>query len=829
MYSKTAIFILILLSPMIAFSSHPEHSFKKCFFDELRELQQVSNKNHSKSLDSMEQILLGNTINLLNQPLNSQLKMINTLTIPVVFHIIHENGNENISDAQINDVLGIINDGFSHGGSYNTGLGVNTNIQFCLASEDELGNASTGINRIQNALTNMDLADELAVKNLSRWDPLKYLNIWVVKSIGGGSIAGFSYLANNHGSLIDGVLIDDNYVSYNESNTAILVHEIGHYCNLYHTFEGGCFNDDCMLSGDKVCDTAPDNDTFQGPNCGSYNSCTTDADDISINNPFSADENDMDYLFMDYSFYNCFSAFTQGQADRMYNSLLSFRSSLFMDNPCNTNLSNNTDEEDLTISFYADKFDICENENITFTSSSNQSNLLYNWSFVGAMPATSTSPNPTVSYLNQGVFNASLTVTNLAGQTADLTEFNYINVNDAPNAPTINGNTQYCEGDPFTALQAFGSNLTWIDAVNNTTYFGNSFLPTEASTIFVFDALNGCESEFTLVDISVTETPDNPTITGETIFCDGEDYSNILAFGNNVQWFDIGNNSIVSGNIYAPVSTTNLLVTQVINNCESSATQVEVVIVPKPDVPFVSGKLSYCENEDFEPLNAVGTDINWFDISNTINHSGSDFTPISEGTIFVSQTINGCESNYFEIDVEVNDTTFLEFVNLNLNNTNSMPVVLEALPSGGTFTGDAVFIDTFNPSLVNGSSSLIFYAYTNAFGCTSTVSETVQTANQAQTVGTHLHTVNPLLPTLQLGILKNSNNVSNFIDIFINNINSDNARLVISDLNGRLHYNEVLSIKESYSDKIPIKGYTNGVYLVSISTENGRVTKKIMQ
>ncbi|MEL6867764.1 MAG: M43 family zinc metalloprotease, partial [Bacteroidota bacterium] len=34
-----------------------------------------------------------------------------------------------------------------------------------------------------------------------------------------------------------------------------------HYLGLYHTFQGGCTNNDCTTDGDRVCDTPPDQST----------------------------------------------------------------------------------------------------------------------------------------------------------------------------------------------------------------------------------------------------------------------------------------------------------------------------------------------------------------------------------------------------------------------------------------------------------------------------------------------------------------------------------------------------------------------------------------
>src|SRR5690242_2648886 len=78
------------------------------------------------------------------------------VTLPVVVHIIHNNGSENISNAQVFTAIQHLNEAYANSGYYDPADGVNTNIQFCLASRDPNGNATNGIDRVVSPLTVMD-------------------------------------------------------------------------------------------------------------------------------------------------------------------------------------------------------------------------------------------------------------------------------------------------------------------------------------------------------------------------------------------------------------------------------------------------------------------------------------------------------------------------------------------------------------------------------------------------------------------------------------------------------------------------------------------------
>lgn len=255
--------------------------------------------------------------------------------LPIVFHIIHQNGVENISDALVLDAVSFLNQSFSNTGPYEP-LGNNANVQFCLAKQDPNGQQTNGINRIESSLTSMTMeTQDSDLKMLTDWPTSCYINVWIVGSItslsSGPGVAGYATFPGSHGMFNDGIVMEAQFTGSNAEDNAVLTHEMGHYLGLYHTFQGGCQNNDCLTDGDRVCDTPPDESTSYIPCNSSMNTCSTDTD-----SGFPTDQDDLFMNFMDYSDLACYYLFTEQQVDRMHLSIDEARSSLLTCPSCIT-------------------------------------------------------------------------------------------------------------------------------------------------------------------------------------------------------------------------------------------------------------------------------------------------------------------------------------------------------------------------------------------------------------------------------------------------------------------------------------------------------------
>jgi PKD repeat protein len=349
--------------------------------------------------------------------------------IPVVFHVIHMGGPENISKAQIEDQIRILNEDFSRTNpdTVNTReifkpIAANPNVEFRLAKLDPQGNCTEGINRVYSALTNN--ADD-AVKALSYWNSTRYMNVWVVNSIDNdgepGLILGYAQFPGFGGAATDGLVVRADRIgsigfAVSGDRGRTLTHEVGHWLGLAHTFQGGCTGG---FFGEGIDDTPPvaENNFVCGFN---LNSCTNDNPDLP----------DQVENYMDYAPGSCMNMFTLGQKARMDGVLAGTRANIHT--PGNLALTGVDDLDPAVCApiaeFFTEQTFVCTGETVTYQDDSYNGQVASrSWAFPGGTPATSTAANPQVTYSEPGLYSATLTVTNAQGQNS-VTRTEYVRV-----------------------------------------------------------------------------------------------------------------------------------------------------------------------------------------------------------------------------------------------------------------------------------------------------------------------------------------------------------------------------------------------------------------
>lgn len=338
--------------------------------------------------------------------------------IPVVFHIIHNNGTENISNEQVLDAVRILNRDFRKLNN-DTALVIDqfaniigdAGIEFRLAARDPNGNCTTGITRTVSALTNV--GDD-QVKNLIHWPRNKYLNIYVCASANGA--AGYTYMPatvdGNWGADNDGINIQATYVGAigtgSVTTSRALTHEVGHWLNLYHTW--GPTNDPGEAVNCNFDDLVEDT-----PNTMGFTTCQ-----LSGNTCGGGVDNVQNY--MEYSY--CSRMFTQGQCDRMRAAVLSpiaERNELITQS--NLIATGVIDPPLCMADFGVNNTTVCLGTPVTFTDRSYHGITSWTWNFGDGVTLSGSDPavhqNPEHLYENPGTYTVSLTVSNGTSQVTD--------------------------------------------------------------------------------------------------------------------------------------------------------------------------------------------------------------------------------------------------------------------------------------------------------------------------------------------------------------------------------------------------------------------------
>jgi len=336
--------------------------------------------------------------------------------IPVVFHVFHDGGLEQIDASQVEDAISILNRDFRKLNSDTvqivagfTDLVADVHVEFRLAKRDPWGDCHRGINWIQSDLTFEGNKGDMA--DVIHWPRHAYMNVYVVAYAAGA--AGYTNTPSNWGAGSDGIVMRYDYVgSIGESSpyrSRTLTHEVGHWLNLSHVWgstnepnvDGNCDTDDgvddtplCLGSAVGVCDLSRET-------CGSLDNV----------------QNYMDYAY-------CPRMFTGGQRQRMRNALNSSvgdRDELWTaQNLENTGVL--LEETICQAHFTPNATIICAGQSIDFTDESFWGVAHWAWNFGDGNQVEGDDAeqfqHPSHVFESPGTYNVVLTVSDAAGTSA---------------------------------------------------------------------------------------------------------------------------------------------------------------------------------------------------------------------------------------------------------------------------------------------------------------------------------------------------------------------------------------------------------------------------
>jgi hypothetical protein len=221
--------------------------------------------------------------------------------IPVVFNVLYKTAAQNVSLAQLQSQIDVLNEDFAATNAdynltstYNSVKSGNINVRFVL---DQVKRRST----TKSSWGTNDAMKKNA-QGIAPTSPATKLNIWVCNM--GGGILGYAQFPGGNAAT-DGVVLDDNATGrtgtaaapFNKGRTA--THEVGHWLNLRHIWG------DANCGNDLVGDTPTHNTANYGcPAAGHKSTCSGTPVEMTMN-------------YMDYTDDACMYMFSAGQETRM--------------------------------------------------------------------------------------------------------------------------------------------------------------------------------------------------------------------------------------------------------------------------------------------------------------------------------------------------------------------------------------------------------------------------------------------------------------------------------------------------------------------------------
>lgn len=150
------------------------------------------------------------------------------------------------------------------------------------------------------------------------------------------------------------------------------------------------------------------------------------------------------------------------------------------------------------------------------------------------------------------------------------------------------------------------------------------------------------------VNVSVTAVP---VVESEQEFCNGATVIDLVADGNDIQWYanETEDEALTEETV---LETATYYVSQLVDGCESARVAVAVT-VNVTELPDVGEELDFCGAATVADLLAEDNNIVWY-ANETEGEALAEDTALETATYYASQIVNGCESERVAVAITIN-------------------------------------------------------------------------------------------------------------------------------------------------------------------------------
>lgn len=280
----------------LAETDEPMATQRKCSSDDVLQMQLKEDPSLQSRMEQIEAF----TRQVERNP--SAYRLVNgVVEIPVVFNVLYRTAAQNVSQAQLQSQIDVLNEDFA---ATNADYNLTSTFNSVKSGDIAVRFVLDQVKRRSTTKTSWSTNNAMkkSAQGIAPTSPTTKLNIWVCNM--GGGILGYAQFPGGS-SATDGVVLDDNATGrtgtaaapFNKGRTA--THEVGHWLNLRHIWG------DATCGTDLVGDTPTHNTANYGcPAAGHTSTCSGTPVEMTMN-------------YMDYTDDACMYMFSLGQETRM--------------------------------------------------------------------------------------------------------------------------------------------------------------------------------------------------------------------------------------------------------------------------------------------------------------------------------------------------------------------------------------------------------------------------------------------------------------------------------------------------------------------------------